>query len=367
MPEAEEIKLPLDIEDELQKAIDREGTNISINDMKIYFRAAFNNFVVKITVVELIGSLLALIIYNFFQAYIPPAVSYWIGVIFVLILIFLIATVIVRANSGLLRIAKNLVEENAFYALKEKRALAQLESFSIERKTHKDLFESNAYLYGLAIDTNKTVVTIDDHGEATMDTALVINATRRGVKSIERYSYVFFNDFEKDFHLDLPTKRFNLKDKQLVILTPETVSLTTTKVDWLLTANPEFPKDTPIPYEYQTKTLAQVFSMTTEELDKSGNNFEWFSQQISYPTKRLFIQIIFPKNYVPQRTDVAVWNTTFVRHLNRIEYQRILNEPSCWSVTSQRDKISLNLSIEYPITGVHYAIVWMPMLEWQGK
>src|SRR3989304_4415733 len=152
MPETEEVRLPLNIEEEIQKAIDKAGPNISINDMKIYFRAAFNNFVVKIAVVELIGSLIVLIVYNFLQVYIPPAASYWLGIAFVLILVFLTITVIVRANSGLLRITKNLVEENAFYALKEKRTLVQLESLSAERKTHKDLFESNAYLYGLAID-----------------------------------------------------------------------------------------------------------------------------------------------------------------------------------------------------------------------
>ena len=360
----EPLRPPINVEEELNKALEDRSSPITMGDVSIYFRSAFKSFVTKIAVVELLTSLAAIVIFNFIQPYLSPVLNYWIVWGFALLLLVIIVTVIVRANSGLIRVAKTLSNRNATYRLNEKRNLAQINSLLEQRKTYKDLYEANAVLYGLAFDTNSTTVTIDKGGKALIETRLLLNATRPGIKVIERYSHVVYGGYDDRFELDIPEKEYVLDSGELVIVRPEIINHSPMKIEWMLSANPEFPVNIPLEYVYVEKTPDKAFSMNQNELDKSGNDHEWFSQQISYPTKRLFIKVIFPKGYRPQRSDVAIWVTPNVKRLNSLEHKRIIEIDKSWNVKISKDIVILSLAVEFPITGIHYAVTWLPMLEW---
>jgi len=114
MPEI--LKPPINVEEELNKALEDRSTPTTLSDVRIYFRSAFKSFITKAVVVEMLASLFTLVIYNFVRPYISPVINNWIVKLSTLFLIFLIVLVIVRANSGLLRVAKNLVDRNATYS-----------------------------------------------------------------------------------------------------------------------------------------------------------------------------------------------------------------------------------------------------------
>lgn len=357
------LKIPTNVEEEFVRAINEQSKKLTLEDVRIYIGVAFKTFLAKATMIEMIVSLFVLVAYNLLSPYIPPIMSYWLFIVFIILLITLIISVIIRANAGLLSMAKNLGAINALYKFKQKRRDAQLLAFSSEAKTLKEIFEANAYLYGVAFDSIKVKATINSRGGADFHHEMHINATRHGVQSIERFTNVFFDPYNEPTLPILPEMKYDLSDGQTVFLTPEILSSQPKKIEWLLTANPEYPVDVPLPYVYKTKITGQAFSMTTFDLEKSGNQLEWFSQHISYPTKRLIVQVDFPQGYVPKNAGVAVWNTPNVKHLNKIEHDRLLSNQS--SKVYEKDGIvSLVLQVEYPITGVHYVITWMPIFDW---
>ncbi len=59
-----------------------------------------------------------------------------------------------------------------------------------------------------------------------------------------------------------------------------------------------------------------------------------------------------------------MWNTPNVKHLNKIEHERLLKS-GAMKLTQKNGVVSIKLQVEYPITGVHYVITWLPTLEWR--
>lgn len=358
-----DLRMPINLEEELNLAIEKFRHRLTLEDIKIYFRIAFKNFLVKVTVVETIISLFVLLLYNFIVPYLSPHLRISLNYIAIILLPTLIIVVIVRANSGLLSLVKNLNRINALYKFKQKRRDAQLLALSADRKNLRDIFESNAYYYGLALNTAKALATINSNGSARFDHEIHINATRHGVQSIERFTNVFYDSYNETPKVHLPDLKFSHSNDQVVFVSADIIQSQSKRIEWLLTANPEFPIDMPVPYKYFSEMTKPAFSMTMDELEKSGNNLEWFSQHISYPTKTISMEVVFPKEYVPENIGMSVWNTPNVKHLNKVEYERLLGN-NCLKLTEKDGVVKVKLNVEYPITGVHYVITWLPMFEW---
>jgi hypothetical protein len=360
---SQELRIPINLEEELDIAVSEAKYTLTLEDVRIYFRVAFRSFVAKAAVIEMLVSLFIVLVFNLIAPYLSPFFRNLASYGAVLLLIVLIVVVIVRANSGLLSLAKNLYRINALYKFRQKRRDVQLLAFSSDRKNLKELFEANAYHYGLALNSARAITNIDSKGAAKFENEIIINATRHGVQSIERFTNVFFDPYKEVPKVFLPSVKYNYSNNQIVFLSTDILQSRPKKIEWLLTANPEFPVDIPVPYKYKSELPEQAFSMTTSDLENSGNNLEWFSQHISYPTKILTMEVNFPKEYIPENIGIAVWNTPNVKHLNKIEYERLLRNNSM-KLTENGGIVSIKLQVEYPITGVHYVITWLPMIEW---
>ncbi len=363
---AEELKPDIDIEAELNRALEEKDENGSrLNDLKIYFRCAFKRFDQKLAVVGTLFTIFGIIIFEIIRPSLSEIIQSWVLGILLVLFIFIVCLVVLRANSKLVKVAKNLAKKSGGFVFEEKRYKAHIDSLIKKRDSYKDLFESNSTLYGISIDKYETMVEINKQGACEISCELSINAARNGMRAIERFSQIIFSPFEDDFDLKIPKREFVLENGNFVLITPEVIRKEKDRIEWLLTADPEFPVNLPIKYAYTQKTLDQAFSMDMDELDNSKNPLEWFSQQITYPTKRLFIKVIFPEGYRPVNSDVAVWVTSNVKHNNETEYNRIKNSGYFSTKLLEKDRIAVLIEMEFPIVGMHYGISWKPMLEWK--
>lgn len=362
----ERVNLPLDIQAEVEESLKNSSYQFSLEDMKMYFGAAFSTLTSKLIVVELIVSLIAFVLGSYFGQVVPEIVRTIAIYVFSVTILGLVLATIYRANSRLIATIQKMGEKYAYFHLHEKRFIAQRESLTSDRKTVKQLFESNAVFFGLAFDENFSTTFIQPDGGADIDYNLKINATGKNITSISRYSHVTFEVFEGQDLPDMPTKNYVYQDDKLVALTPEVIAHDKRKVDWLLRATPRFPMNVPIPYEYRTELHPKAFCMNTEELDVFDIGFEWVSQNISYPTKRLSMKVVFPAGFKPKEASFDIWNTEHVKLTNQLEHDRVASNAGAWSMTvdEEEDVITLSLFVEYPIAGIVYAIKWVPPVVW---
>ncbi|MBN1618876.1 hypothetical protein JW887_06085 [Candidatus Dojkabacteria bacterium] len=363
----EDIKFEFDIEDALKDHIKKPFPRLKLEDLKTFYNVGFRSLIAKIAILETFIGLLLFIFGIAYGELVPRNVMVITLYVFSSTLLLLIFLIAFKISGGLINLTRDLVYENAHLKHINKRLESEVTALALNTKSHKTLFNANSVIYGLAFDKFKVLANIDPTGTATFNYAFQINATRPGMKSIVRHTHTSYNVFSRNDDLNLPEVDFNLKGNQFITLSPTVLSISDKKVGWEIRAHPEFPKDIRVPYNYKTIFNKKVFSMTLKELEKTKQEYEWVSQRITYPSKIIIIEVVFPVNYTPYDPQFAVWYIEEVHIMNDIEMHRIEEIPNGFVMKRKDNKTVLSLRVEYPIAGFHYAITWKPDLDWESS
>jgi hypothetical protein len=339
-----------------------ENDKLTLKDIALYFHAAWNSFLGKITVFATILTIVGFIIGLLFPADIPETVKRWSIGIFTAITLLLLIITSVRANNKIYKAYIRVLIDNKIQHDKIQELRALNSAYQTTRKTHYELFACNADLYGLCYESAKFSTKIDTTGGANANYELNILASRNDIRAIERYSFCSL-----DVEISLETlgaiqvvKKVN---SDRVTLTPKIISATKTEAKWKLEASPCFPRGVAIPYSYSPAFHPSAFVMTSDALFKSNQEYEWVGQTITYPTKSLVLKVEFPKGYSPNDLQAVAWYTYHVRIPNSSENERIKRD-SIWKMEWNEECLSAALELEYPLLGSCYAITWVPPAVW---
>ena len=120
-------------------------------------------------------------------------------------------------------------------------------------------------------------------------------------------------------------------------------------------------------FSYQ---LDKAFLMTLEEAmvaygQKTVHDMilEWSSCFVKRPTRKLITSVLFPAGYNPMYIDRWVWLTevSFLESEENLAPRLLLGETDGIVVSNQGNRLLASLSVENPLLGFSYGIVWQPL------
>jgi len=235
----------------------------------------------------------------------------------------------------------------------------KVEIHRLKRQIHSGAIDSHEKLYGV-ISTFHGVVKdeyiqeleIRDNGSAEAQIYQTIFSLNQPIQYLE-YSYSIpsaVTDLGKLVTLP-PTLKFAGHTVDINISRTEQQSRS-----WEFVFNPPIEKGERASFVLTRQSPAGTFLMNLDDLKNSGQEYEYSSQRISYPTKKFAIKILFPPNYNPTRCEAVAWyGRARVKHND--ETRRI--EPG-FKHNMTGGICILQLEIPYPLHGLTYAIIWRP-------
>jgi transcriptional regulator with XRE-family HTH domain len=129
------------------------------------------------------------------------------------------------------------------------------------------------------------------------------------------------------------------------------------------------PQQTKLSYGFSYE-LEKAFLMVLEEAmvaygQRTVHNMilEWSSCFVKRPTKKLISTVLFPEGYNPTYLDIWVWLTevSFLESEENLAPKLLLNKTDGITLTSRDNRMLATLSVEDPLLGFSYGIVWQPL------
>jgi len=325
--------------DEKESAASRARLALFHYGEEILFRRKKRLWLRVVGLIGLIASVLGIIAVFSPDGRVPDAYRSWV----------LAATVI---GTGWFLIW-NVVEPTGYLVMENLRMADEL-----SRTRERDVFgQIAADVYGLHRPMFRESCEVENDGAAKAHTSIEVQATTARVWKLEHYV---------DSGTTGGNPQANVAVEVLSIDYPggsadyvEERASRHTNV-WSLVLSPALPKNKSIKYHFIESLPPGTFVMDGDRLLGNRRPYEWASREIIYPTKHLYMEVVFPRRWTPVDRAFEVWCARGgIAHGH--EKARIDCNPESF-FDGQRDdgRYFIALDVPDPVLGLRYALTWKP-------
>jgi hypothetical protein len=196
---------------------------------------------------------------------------------------------------------------------------------------------------------------IKQDGSAAVSTLEAVRAINAELPGLEHYSAVLTNTKH-------PMGNFNVQmgasEPSNTKIVTKPVMNTSNRLYYQLRFEPPVKPGSEIEYIYSVDVPAGTFANSKEELAERQLPYDYLSMKIAYPTEKIAVKIVFPKEWLIDELGFDVWLGDARLRLEK-EYSRLQKE-SALRVRRQDDIQIAEFTVTFPILDIKYAITWRP-------
>jgi hypothetical protein len=219
-------------------------------------------------------------------------------------------------------------------------------------------YKYSASRYGMGYQLLNVKCIIGADGSAIIERVVTVEAFSE-IEKLDTYILVPEDDIEQKFGIE--DVESLTADRNVQIESPRNIR-NRNKVSLLLVIAPRLHHGDEFIYRLAQKTSPRSFAidLTDEEVAKRETPYDYFAWNINRPTRKLIMTVEFPRNYKPTIYDREV---RFASASGSPAEQRQFEEQKNlqrFTFSDHREVASLNLEVDYPMTGLMYLLRWDP-------
>jgi hypothetical protein len=241
-----------------------------------------------------------------------------------------------------------------------RKILKNIKEYDLEEfRTLDYLCHLDAEFFGRKYIENSMKIELQEDGSATKHQTIKLKAIGDWVNSVDFHGKTSNAPIENEDQCHI----IDADKQQLreVDVRPKLLNLSFNECKWELEFIPGLRPGQEVVYGFNHVAPPKAFCMTKEELEKAGDDIEFFSCEIRVPMEKLIIDFIFPKGFVPSDSNYGVW-IGYGRYQHSNEWKRIHDKKDKYFDKGKKPdgRMFAKLMIENPIRGLKYAITWKP-------
>lgn len=223
-------------------------------------------------------------------------------------------------------------------------------------------YKFSANRYGAGYKSLTVSCTIHDNGSAIVKRIVEVEAFT-DLQQLDTYLLVpekSHDDSAREINID---KVKSLTPSNEVVLTAMKEELS--KRSAVITIIPHLKAGESITYEMVEKLPIGLYAidLSDEDIIKRESPLDYFGWNINRPTKKLMLNIRFPKSHKPTQFNQQVRFASasgFASTRLQDKEQEYISDPK---LTVKEDIACLSLEIDYPMIGLVYILLWQPITK----